>query len=268
MVAERNIAFTVADSNIALLNRRYYPDIRIGVPIEEEEPLAWAVRQGEGALLREMNEFFETIELDGTLAGLYEKYYGTVEVFDYFDLKKFHERLETRLPKYAKIIKRESKKAGFDWRLVAALVYQESHFNPRARSHTGVRGLMQVTLATAGEMGIDNRLDPQQSLMAGIRYLDKLYDRFDDIDDPEQRMLFAMGSYNIGYGHLRDAQKIAESEGLDPQRWSSMKQVLPYLMQREYHRHTRYGYARGRETVRYVDRILTYYDILKQKASA
>lgn len=265
MVAEREITFTVADSNIALLNRRYFPDIRIGLAIEEEESLGWAVAQGNRQLLEKINMFFREMEESGGLGKLHGKYYGAVEVFDYFDLKKFHERIETRLPKYAPIIKEEAQKFGFDWRLIAAQVYQESHYNPRARSYTGVKGLMQVTLETAGEMGITNRLDPLQSLKAGIRYLHKLYLRFDDINNSEDRLNFALASYNIGYGHMRDAQGLALQKGLDPDKWSSMKEVLPYLMKRQYYRKTKYGYARGREAVTYVERIQTYYDILKQK---
>lgn len=266
LVHEREILFTVADSNIALLNRRYFPDILIGMALEEEQFLGWAVAHENQKLLARINTFLEEMEENGGLGKIYEKYYGAVEVFDYFDLKKFHERIDSRLPKYVSTIKQESKKFGFDWRLIAAQVYQESHFNPKARSYTGVKGLMQVTLATAKEMGIDNRLDPHQSLKAGIRYLNKLYERFDEIEDTRQRLFFAMASYNIGYGHIRDAQKLAVDEGLDPGRWSSMKKVLPYLMQRKYYKKTKYGYARGREALTYVERIRTYYDILKQKA--
>ncbi len=265
MVAERDIDFTVADSNIALLNRRYFPDIDIGLAIAEEESLGWAVAPGNKELLEKINMFLQEMEETGNLGKLYERYYGAVESFDYFDLKTFHERIETRLPRYASTIKEESEKYDFDWRLVAAVVYQESHFNPRARSYTGVKGLMQVTLETAREMGISNRLDPLQSLRAGIRYLHKLYLRFDDITSNEERLYFAIASYNIGYGHMRDAQKLAKQKGLDPHKWSSMKHILPYLTKRKYYKKTRYGYARGREAITYVERIRTYYDILKQK---
>lgn len=266
MVAERDIEYTVADSNVAMLNRRYFPDIDIGMAIEEKESLGWAVTSGNNELLEKINTFFQEMEEKGELKELYRKYYGVAESFDYFDLKKFHERIETRLPRYVDTIKEESEKYGLDWRLVAAQVYQESHFNPRARSYTGVKGLMQVTLETAREMGIKNRLDPIQSLKAGIRYLNKLYLRFDDIENVEERLYFAMASYNIGYGHMRDAQKIAKKKGLDPHKWEAMKQVLPYLTKRKYYKKTRYGYARGKEAITYVERIRTYYDILKQKA--
>ncbi|WP_242637622.1 transporter substrate-binding domain-containing protein [Desulfobacter hydrogenophilus] len=142
MVSEKKITFTIADSNIALLNRRYYPDIKIGMPIQEEEYLGWAVKKTNKVLRDQINEFLEMAEETGTLGKIYEKYYGNLEIFDYFDLKKFHERIKTRLPQYKKIIKAESKEYGFDWRLIAAMVYQESHFNARAKSHTGVRGLI------------------------------------------------------------------------------------------------------------------------------
>lgn len=265
MVAKKQIKFTIADSNIALLNRRYYPDIKIGLPIQEEEYLAWAVKKDNKVLRNRINDFLEMAEETGLLGKLYEKYYGNVEIFDYFDLKKFHERIKTRLPKFKKIIKTESKKYGFDWRLIAAVVYQESHFNARAQSGTGVRGLMQVTQATAKQMGIKNRLDPKQSVKAGVKFLNLMFKRFDDIADPQQKKRFALAAYNVGYGHVRDAQQIALQQGLDINKWTSMKKTLPLLSKQEYYTQTRHGYARGQEPVRYVERIFTYYDILRQK---
>ncbi|MCP4119449.1 MAG: membrane-bound lytic murein transglycosylase MltF [Desulfobacteraceae bacterium] len=268
MVADRQIKYTVADSNIALLNRRYYPDIVIGLDLEQEQPLAWAVKSKDPTLLAAMNQFLASPETKKIQKRLHKKYYSNLDAFDYFDLKKFHERIETRLPRYKDTIEREALKYGFDWRMIAAVVYQESHFNPWARSRTGVRGLMQVTMDTAKEMGISNRLNPEQSLKAGIQYLDKLYQRFDDIHDPHQRLLFALGSYNIGYGHIRDAQLIAQGKGWDKTRWHTMEKTLPLLTKKRYYQTTQYGYARGREPVHYVKQILTYYDILKQKPRA
>ena len=265
MVATKQIKFTIADSNIALLNRRYYPDIKIGLPVQEEEYLAWAVKKENKALRNRINNFLEMAEETGLLGKLYEKYYGNVEIFDYFDLKKFHERIKTRLPKYKKIIKTEAKKYGFDWRFIAAVVYQESHFNARAQSGTGVRGLMQVTQATARQMGIKNRMDPKQSVKAGVKFLNLMFKRFDDMPDPHQKRRFALAAYNVGYGHVRDAQQIALRQGLDINKWRSLKKTLPLLSKQEYFTQTRHGYARGQEPVRYVERILTYYDILRQK---
>jgi len=265
MVAEKEIEVTIADSNIALLNRRYYPDIKIAFPIEEPESLGWAVKKGETALQEKINEFFNNIKEDGTFAKIYEKYYANVEIFDYVDLKKYHRRLKTRLPKYEEIIKKASKIYGFDWRLITAMVYQESHFNPRARSFTGVRGMMQLTLETAKEIGIKNRLDPEQSIKGGAKYLKELYERYDSAKDPD-RVLITLASYNVGHGHILDAQKIAKERNLDPNSWSTLEVILPLLRYPKYYKNTKNGYCRGTEAVRYVNRIFTYYDILKREA--
>jgi membrane-bound lytic murein transglycosylase F len=257
----------VADSNIAQLNRRYYPDVKIAFPISERQQLGWAVRKGHGRIRQEMNKFFDAVHKSGTYSKIYERYYANVEIFDYVDVKTFHRRLDTRLPRYIDIIKKEAERYDFDWRFIAAVVYQESHYNPRARSYTGVKGLMQVTLRTAREMGIENRLDPAQSIHAGVKYMRKMYERFDDIDRRRDRLLIALASYNVGYGHVRDAQTIARRKGLDPEKWSSLKKTLPLLRYKKYYTTVRYGYARGTEPVRYVERILTYYDILRKKGT-
>jgi len=265
MVAEKEIEVTVADSHIALLNRRYYPDVKIAFPIEEPQSLGWAVKKGEASLLNEINTFLKKIKEDGTLAKIYEKYFANVEIFDYVDLKKYHQRLNTRLPQYKDIIKKAAEIHGFDWRLIAAAIYQESHFDPRAVSYTGVRGMMQLTLKTAYDMGVADRLDPTQSIMGGVKYLKKLYDRYKDMQEPD-RTLFALAGYNIGHGHIRDAQEIARQRDLDPNSWSSLEQILPLLRCPKYYKKTKNGYCRGTEAVRYVNRILTYYDILKRDA--
>jgi len=265
MVAEKEIEVTIADSNIALMNRRYYPDINISFPIEEPQSLGWAVKKGERALLGEINKFFNKIREDGTFAKIYEKYYANVEIFDYVDLKKFHIRINTRLPKYMEIIQEAAREHGFDWRFIAAIIYQESHFNPKARSYTGVEGLMQLTQNTAKYMDVEDRLDPEQSIRGGAGYIKRLYDRYDEAKDPD-RLLITLASYNVGPGHILDAQKIAEEGDLDPNSWTSLQQILPLLRYPKYYEKTDYGYCRGTEPVRYVNRILTYFDILKKEA--
>jgi len=259
-----DIALTIADSHIARLNRRYYPNIKLAFPIEEQQEIGWAVKKGNRELLQKINQYFTQIKENGTFDKLYNKYYGSAEIFDYVDLLKFHERIDKRLPKYETKIKEEAAKYGFDWRLIAAMIYQESHFNPRARSYTGVRGLMQLTLVTAREMGIKSRLNPEQSIKGGVKYLDKIYQRFDDISS-EDRMKFTLASYNIGYGHIRDAQFLAEEQDLDKNKWRTMIEVLPLLRYRKHYKKTRYGYARGTEPVRYVERIMSYYEILRRQ---
>ena len=264
-VAKGKTDVTVADSNVALLNRRYYPDIRIAFPIGEPESLGWAVKKGEGALLDKINTFFDKIKQDGTFDDIYKRYYAYVERFDHLDIKKFQQRIKARLPKYEHIIKTASERYGFDWRLVVALIYQESQFNPLARSFTGVKGLMQLTLPTAQEMGIENRLDPEQSIMGGVRYLHKLHDLYDQAQDLD-RLLIALAAYNVGKGHVLDARRLASKMQLDPNKWSSLEKALPLLSNRRYYKNTRYGYCRGSEPVFHVQSILTYFDILKREA--
>jgi membrane-bound lytic murein transglycosylase F len=265
MVAEKEIEVTIADSNIALLNRRYYPDLKIAFPIEEAQSLAWAVKKGDKKLLGEINRFFERIKRDGTFARIYEKYYANLEIFDYVDLKKYHRRIKTRLPRHEEIIRESAERHGFDWRFIAAVIYQESHFNPRARSYTGVKGIMQVTLNTAKEMGVTNRLDPAESIRGGVKYLKKLYSKYDKAKG-QDRLFITLASYNVGHGHILDAQKIAKEKDLDPNTWSALKETLPLLRYSKYYKRTKYGYCRGTEPVRYVNRIRTYYDILKREA--
>ncbi len=264
-VADSEIDITVTDSNIALINRMYHPDIRIAFPISPPQSLAWAVRKGNGELLEAIDNFLTQIRIDGTLKKIYDRYHDNRATLDRFDLKVFHSKVETHLPRYQHLIKTASEKHGFDWRFIAAMIYQESHFNPRARSYTGVRGLMQVTQRTAEEMGISNRMDPEQSIRAGVAYLASLYDRFEDVDSDKDRLLLAVASYNVGYGHVRDAQKIAEEHDLDPHSWSSLVETLPLLRMPEFYRETRFGYARGTEPVRYVKNVMAYYEILRKK---
>ncbi len=265
MVAKKEIDYTIADSNIAYLNRRYYPDIRVGISLHKKEYHGWAIKKKDIGLQKSINQFLVQAQKDGTLKTIYNRYYNNIDVFDYYDIKIFHERIKNRLPKYKDIIIQQAKKYNLDWRVIVAITYQESHFQPLARSYTNVRGLMQVTMDTAREMGITNRSDPYQSIMAGSKYLHKLYSRFDDIKDNYQRLIFSIASYNIGYYHIRDAQNIAILKGLDKNDWYSIKTILPLLTRRKYYKATKYGYARGFETVNYVTKILTYYDILKQK---
>ena len=264
-VAERKIELTIADSNVALLTRRYYPDIRIAFPIEKPQHLAWAVKKGETALLDKINAFLDRTKQGDTLKEIHNRYYAYVERFDHLDIKKFQWRIQTRLPKYKNIIEKAAEKYGFDWRLIVALIYQESQFNPWAKSFSGVRGLMQLTLPTAREMGIKRRLDPQQSIMGGVKYLKKIYDVYNKAPEPD-RTLIALAAYNVGKGHVLDARRLAEEMDLNPNRWSSLEKTLPLLRQRKYYKKSRFGYCRGNEPVFHVQSILTYYDILKREA--
>ena len=262
MVLDESIDYTIADSNELALNRRFYPELAIAFSMGEEEQIAWAFgKQQDDSLRAEAIRFFDKIKNSGDLAQLLEKYYGHIEDFDYVGTRTFLKAAETKLPKYLDWFKQYAED-DFDWRLLAAVSYQESHWNPRAKSATGVRGLMMLTLRTAKQLGIKSRIDPEQSIRGGAKYLRRVKRRIPErITEPDRTWL-ALAAYNIGYGHLEDARRIADKLGADPDRWVDVKEYLPLLRQRKYYKFTRYGYARGDEPVRYVDNIRRYYETL------
>lgn len=262
MVARGEIEVTVADSNIALRARRYYPQVVIGAPIGDEEYLGWALHPEACELLQAVNRFLRESKADGTFAAIYNKYYRDVESFDYVDLKKFHHRIKTRLPRYFPIIQAAAERHRFDWRLIAAQIYKESHFNPAARSHAGAYGLMQLTQATAEALGVERILDARENIDAGVKHLRYLYDHYAELSGSD-RLFVALAAYNVGMGHVWDARRLARRLRFNPDSWRGIQKTLPLLQQRKYYQYARYGYCRGSEPVEYVRQILIYYDILK-----
>lgn len=255
------IDYTIIDSNTLAVNRRYYPEISVGFTIQKAEPLAWMVSEGsDDAILASLVEFFGQVHHDGTLLALDDKYYGHIEEFNYVETRTFIKAVETKLPKYQAMFEKYSQE--IDWRLLAAISYQESHWRPHARSHTGVRGMMMLTLTTAKQMGIQSRLDAEQSIRGGSKYFKRMIAKMPDRIPSPDRMWFALASYNVGFGHLNDARIITQQQGGDPDRWVEVKTRLPLLQQKKYYKKTKYGYARGKEPVNYVDNIRRYYDTL------
>ncbi|WP_068546760.1 membrane-bound lytic murein transglycosylase MltF [Thalassotalea crassostreae] len=260
-VLEERIDFTVADSNTLAINRRYYPQISIAVTVQDERPLAWMLSKDvDQGLLSSLVEFFGEVHHDGTLLTLEDKYYGHIQEFNYVNTVTFIESVETKLPKYQKLFERYGSE--MDWRFLAAISYQESHWDPHARSYTGVRGMMMLTLPTAKQMGVKSRLDAEQAIRGGAKYLQQLINRIPDRIKNPDRKWFALAAYNVGWGHMEDARRLTERLGGDPDRWVDVKESLPLLKQRKYYKNTKYGYARGDEPVRYVENIRAYYDTL------
>jgi len=256
-----DIDYTIVDSNTLAINRRYYPEISVGFTIQKAEPLAWMVSKGsDDAILASLVEFFGQVHHNGTLLALDDKYYGHIEQFNYVETRTFIKAVETKLPKYQPMFEKYSQE--IDWRLLAAISYQESHWQPHARSHTGVRGMMMLTLTTAKQMGIKSRLDAEQSIRGGSKYFKRMIAKMPDRIPSPDRVWFALASYNVGFGHLNDARIITQQQGGDPDRWVDVKTRLPLLQQKKYYKKTKYGYARGSEPVHYVDNIRRYYDTL------
>jgi membrane-bound lytic murein transglycosylase F len=266
-IDKKKVDCTVADSHIIAINRRYYPQLHVSFPISEQQFLAWMMpkRGGSYELVSKMNLWFKKFKKSQRFAMIKDHYFSHVEIFDYVDISVYHKRIKNRLPKYIASFRRGGKKYGIDWRLLAAQAYQESHWNPRAKSPTGVRGMMMLTLSTAKAMDVKNRLNYRESIDGGAKYLVRQIEHVPKgVKSMSDREKFALAAYNIGRGHMYDAIRLGKILGKDPYVWMNMKEILPMLSERKYYKKLKYGYARGREPVRYVTRINNYFDILKQ----
>lgn len=266
MIESGELAYTVVHSNELQQTRLYNPEVRAAFNLSEPRPLAWAMREagGDSSLPDAVRRFHDRISRNGELAELIEYFYGHAEYFDYVDSRKFVDRFRKRLPQYLPLFKQAAADQGFDWRFLAAVSYQESHWNPRARSPTGVRGMMMLTLTTARRVGIRNRLDPEQSIKGGARYLQELTQRIPERIEAPDRTWLALAAYNVGMGHLEDARILTQKRGGNPDKWDDVKATLPLLARKEWYSQTRHGYARGIEPVRFVENIRKYYKIIIQ----
>ncbi|HET7370053.1 MAG TPA: membrane-bound lytic murein transglycosylase MltF [Gammaproteobacteria bacterium] len=262
-VAHGDLDYTVADSNEFALDRRYYPELRAAFDLKAPEPLAWAFRRtGDLSLYHAAVAFFSRIRADGKLAQIIERYFGASDDFDYVGTRTFIHDIKTLLPDYQPWFREAGDDTGIDWRLLAAIGYQESHWDPHAVSPTGVRGVMMLTLSTAGDLGIENRINPEQSIIGGAQYFALMKERIpDEVREPD-RTWMALAAYNVGIGHIFDAREITRERGGNPDRWIDVRASLPLLTEKKWYSQTKYGYARGEQPLIYVANIRSYYSIL------
>ena len=261
-VVARQIDYTVADSTSFDVHRNYMPELAIAMDLKESDQLAWAFRKNNSTAIRaDAEEYFASIRASGKLEQILDRYYGHTDKFDYVGTRIFIRHHDRRLQPYKNSFHEASRQTGADWRLLAAIGYQESHWDPTAVSPTGVRGLMMLTNATANYMGVSDREDPYEAIPAGARYFAQLRKRLADIPEPD-RTWFALAAYNVGYGHVRDAQRIVRMQGGTPNRWLSIRDALPLLSQHKWYSQVPNGYARGWEPVKYVKNVRTYFEIL------
>ncbi|MGH8481236.1 MAG: membrane-bound lytic murein transglycosylase MltF [Nevskiaceae bacterium] len=260
-VANGQSEYTVTPSDLVAINQRYYPQLRVAFSLTDQQAVGWAFAPGDASLLGEALDFLEKID-PRVLAQVRDRYFGHVSKVGQYGALVLATHTQTRLPRYRKTFEESAARAGLDWRLLAAVGYQESLWDPGAVSPTGVRGLMQITMSTAEFLKIDDRLDPMQSIRGAARYLQQIRAGLPaEISEPD-RTWMTLAAYNIGTGHLLDAREITARQGGDPNRWVEVRSHLPLLTQAKWHRKTRYGYARGHEAVTYVGNIRTYYDML------
>lgn len=261
-VINEEISYTIADTNTLDVKRRYYPNLSVAFTIREDVPLAWAFPLVEDdSLYATAIEYIGHQHEVGEIIKLVDRYWGHVQHFNYVDTQLFIQAVQDTLPQYIGLFQEYS--GEMDWRLLAAISYQESLWDPWARSPTGVRGMMMLTLPTARSMGVRSRLDAEQSIRGGSRYLARLHQRLPARITEPDRTWFALAAYNVGLGHLNDAREITRRQGGDPDYWVDVRQRLPLLRQKQYYQTTRFGFARGDEPVNYVGNIRRYYDTLQ-----
>lgn len=268
LVTEEKAELAIIDSVEFQVQQRLFPRLVAALELDAESGIAWYVPNLPGAieLQADLNAFLSDSEQDGTLQTLKDKHFGSVEFASRIGSFTFQRKVREDLPEWRPLIEAVAHEYQMDWRLLAAVSYQESHWNPRAKSPTGVRGMMMITRSTANELGVTNRLDPKESLRGGARFLKNLSRRLPtDIEEPD-RTWMALAAYNIGMGHLEDARVLTERSGLDPHRWQDVRQHLPDLQNPNIYPTTRYGFARGKEAVTYVDNIRHYFSALQLKA--
>ncbi len=256
-VAQGKLAYTIADSVAISLFQRVHPELAVALDITDEQPVAWfSQKDSDNALSAAMLDFFNVINEDGTLARLEEKYLGHGKGFDYVDTRAFLRAIDSVLPDLRPLFEKYAQK--MDWRLLAAISYQESHWDTQATSPTGVRGLMMLTKNTAQSLGLTDRTDAEQSISGGARYLQDMMDHVPATVPEEERIWFALAAYNMGYAHMLDARALTAKTKGNPDSWSDVKQRLPLLSQKAWYSRLTYGYARGHEAYAYVENIRKY----------
>lgn len=256
-VKDKKLAYTIADSVAISLFQRVHPEIAVALDVTDEQPVTWFTQlDDDQTVSAAMLDFFNSINEDGTLARLEEKYLGHGDDFDYVDTRTFLRAVDSVLPGLQPLFEKYAQE--IDWKLLAAISYQESHWDAQATSPTGVRGLMMLTKNTAQSLGISDRTDAEQSISGGAQYLQDMMAKVPETVPEGERIWFALAAYNMGYAHMLDARALTAKTKGNPDSWSDVKQRLPLLSQKQWYQKLTYGYARGHEAYAYVENIRKY----------
>ena len=256
-VIDGKLDYTIADSVAIGLFQRVHPELAVALDITDAQPVTWfSLQDDDNTLSAAMLDFFNNINEDGTLARLEEKYLGHGDDFDYVDTRSFLRAVDNVLPELQPLFEKYASE--IDWKLLAAISYQESHWDPQATSPTGVRGLMMLTKNTAQSLGLTDRTDAEQSISGGMRYIQDMMTKVPESVPQEERIWFALAAYNMGYAHMLDARALTAKQKGNPDSWADVKQRLPLLSQKPWYSKLTYGYARGHEAYTYVENIRKY----------
>ncbi len=267
MVVDGQLKYTISDNNIASINASYYPVLNIEVPISFSQRIAWAVRLNSPELLKAVNEWLSEFRKEIDYYVIYNKYFKNQKDFRKRIKSEFYSLNNNKISKYDELIKINAQNIDWDWRLVTSLIYQESRFNPTAKSWAGAKGLMQIMPATAKELGVKDRANPEDNISGGIKYLKQIWKNFEMIEDSVQRTKFTMASYNCGYYHVVDAQNMANQRKLDRNIWDDNVEniILALSYPQNYNDPiVKYGYVKGIEPYTYIEQIFKRYEHYKQ----
>jgi membrane-bound lytic murein transglycosylase F len=255
--------YAITDAREFSFAHHLYPNVLVGFALPEERPAQWIVRRDAARLLASVNVFFRDLSATGRLAQLLQESSGDMRPFAYEESREFRLHVGDRLPRYRAWFEQAAVQAGLDWRLLAAIAYQESKWDPHAESGDGALGVMMLTADTAQAMGVHDRANPEQNIFAGARYLAHLHEMIPErIAEPDRTWL-TLAAYNVGFGHLEDARIITQTLGKDPDSWTEVRERLPLLAQERWNSRVKRGYARGWEPVQFVDRIQRYLRLLE-----
>jgi membrane-bound lytic murein transglycosylase F len=255
--------YAITDEREFSFAHHLYPNVLVGFALPEKRPVQWMVRHGAPGLLASVNTFFHDLAASGRLPQLVQESSGDTRPFAYEESREFQGHVNDRLPHFRPWFEAAAAQSGIDWRLLAAVGYQESKWDPRAASDEGAVGVMMLTADTAQAMGIKDRTDPAQSIAAGARYLAQVREMIPErIAEPDRTWL-TIAAYNVGFGHLEDARIIAQAHGKNPDSWADVREQLPLLAQERWYDRAKRGYARGWEPVQFVDRIQRYLTLLE-----
>lgn len=270
-VARGEIRLTVSQENVAQLTREQFTTIEVQPVIGPLHPVAWAVRSNARELRRRLNRWIGDPENEELLASLYRTYFVDRKGYVTRAQSEFFASETGVISEYDTLLQREAVQIGWDWRLLAAQVFQESRFDPRARSWAGAEGLLQLMPATAREVGVRNPRNPVENVAGGVRYLDWLTDQWSErIPGRDERLKFILASYNAGLGHVQDAQRLAEKHGDNPGNWDDVAYWMLQMSKPRYYRDpvVRYGYVRGTEPVNYVSHIMERFQAYEESVPA
>ena len=244
---------------------RFFPELKITKQVGETLSYHFATLNPKSEVAQRLETWLAKAKASGALETYSSSYKERIRALSFLDIRKFLRDQLGRFPKYSKQMHRDSKRFSIPWQVAAAMAYQESHWDNSAESFTGVKGLMQLTEETADHLGVDDRTDPAQSIYGGIKYLRMLLDRQPQGIPFSDRLAIALATYNVGPAHMIDAQKLAQNLGKNPYSWKDLQSVLPLLADPSYASHLKYGPARGREPVLYVEKVLAYLDLISVK---